>query len=126
MLSRMPKNRQSRRDYKPLASIEVGKLRINIYTPGAYKQLLDKLIVGGSVPRIEPEQVALEMEATDKRMLREELRREIREIENAKPRLPPASAIVVPPSADQGLDDPSLPDFVRGNPWISVLQKRVP
>lgn len=126
MLSLMPKNRQSRRDYKPLASIEVGKLRINVYTSDAYKQLLDKLIMSGKIPRIEPEQVAVETETTDRKILREEIQREIREIEEAKPRLPPASAIVVPPNADQSLDDPSLPEFVRGNPWISVLQRRVP
>ncbi|MEM3568537.1 MAG: hypothetical protein QXI20_03260, partial [Candidatus Jordarchaeales archaeon] len=87
MLSLMPKNRQSRRDYKPLASIEVGKLRINVYTSDAYKQLLDKLIMSGKIPRIEPEQVAVETETTDRKILREEIQREIREIEEAKPRL---------------------------------------
>ncbi|MEM3568538.1 MAG: hypothetical protein QXI20_03265, partial [Candidatus Jordarchaeales archaeon] len=82
--------------------------------------------MSGKIPRIEPEQVAVETETTDRKILREEIQREIREIEEAKPRLPPASAIVVPPNADQSLDDPSLPEFVRGNPWISVLQRRVP
>jgi hypothetical protein len=121
----MPKNRRNRRDYKPLASIEVGRIRVNIYTAGAYKQLLDRL-VSGTAPRVEPEQVAEEIETADRKTLREEMRREIREIEEAKPRLPPASAVVVPPDAGGDLDDPSLPDFVRGNPWLRVLRSRVP